>query len=118
MFDREQRIEPFSASLVHLDGIAVIAVVGELDLATAPELASALEAFVEDGPPELVLDLSGLSFMDSSGLAEFTKIQRRLRGQGRSLSLTAPQPNILKVFEISGLMEALNVVVGRDRTGS
>jgi anti-sigma B factor antagonist len=116
MVDRE-RIVPFSASLVHLDGNALIVVVGELDMATAPDLASALEAFVEGGPPELVFDLSGLSFMDSSGLAVFTKTQRRLREQGRTLSITAPQPNVLKVFEIAGLMEALNIVVDRERSG-
>jgi anti-sigma B factor antagonist len=117
MFDREQRSVPFSASLVHLDGNALIALVGELDMATVPDLSSALKALVEDGPPELVLDLSGLSFIDSSGLAVLMKTQQRLREQGRTLSITSPRPNALRVFEISGLMEVLNVAVDRVPSG-
>ena len=117
MFDREQRSVPFSASLAHLAGNALIALVGELDMATVPDLSSALKALVEDGPPELVLDLSGLSFIDSSGLAVFMKTQQRLRKQGRTLSITSPRPNALRVFETSGLMDVLNVAVDRVPSG-
>jgi anti-sigma B factor antagonist len=112
MFDREQIVpEPtnFSADVVHLDGNAVIALVGELDMASAPDLSSVLEPLVVDGPSELVLDLSGLSFLDSSGLALLALAQQRLCVQGRSLRIRSPQRGALRVFEISGLTEILNV---------
>jgi anti-sigma B factor antagonist len=101
----------FSAELVHLNGSAVIALVGELDLDTAAELRRALDPFLEAGPTEIVLSLSGLSFIDSSGLAELVFAQRRLRQQGRRLSVRSPRANAIKVFEISGLMDVLNVAL-------
>jgi anti-sigma B factor antagonist len=104
----------FSADLVHLNGDALIVLAGELDMATAPDLSSLLDPLVESGPPELILDFSGLSFIDSSGLAVLTNAERRLREQGRTLRIRSLRPSALKVFEIAGLMDVLNVAVGQD----
>jgi anti-sigma B factor antagonist len=118
MSDSQHLIVPgsaqFSADLVHLNGNATFVLVGELDMATAPVLSSCIDPHLKDGPPELVLDLSGLSFIDSSGLAVLLVAQRMLSAQGRTLKITSPQRSALRVFEIAGVMDVLNVAVDRE----
>lgn len=101
--------EQFSATLVHLDGNAVFVLLGELDISTAPDFATTLDPLVQSGPSEVVLEMSGLAFIDSSGIAALVSVQNRLEQQGRRLILRSPRRNALRVFEISGLTDFLNV---------
>jgi anti-sigma B factor antagonist len=100
--------EVFSASLT-LNGDATVALAGELDMATAPLLESTLAAVVSQGPDEVVLDFTSLSFVDSSGVAVLVNTQHRLAEQGRTLSIKGAGPNAMKVFEIAGLVDFLHV---------
>ena len=102
----------FSADLVHLDVDAVVVLLGELDLESAPQLAQILDTLVRHGSPEIVVEYSGLSFMDTSGIAVLVEAQSRLGQQDRRLIVRRPQPNVLRVLEITGLVEFLIVDVG------
>ena len=104
-------VHPFSAVVTEGNGESVVTVVGELDMATAPELATVLASVVENGLEKVVVDLSGLSFIDSSGIAVLVTAQHRLLEQQRHLALRAARPTALKVFEIAGLVDFLNVQV-------
>jgi anti-anti-sigma factor len=87
------------------DGGAEARVSGELDLATYESALSALTPIVEaEGQGDVVLDLAELSFVDSSGIRLFIKLQQALGDRGR-LVLRAPQPQVVKVIEIAGLRE-------------
>jgi anti-sigma B factor antagonist len=101
--------EPFSVTVVRSGTDAVVMLAGELDMATAPDLADVLESLVAGGPGEIVVDLAGLSFVDSSGLAVFVTTQTALHEQGRRLSLRSPRRHAVRVFEIAGLIEFLDV---------
>ena len=63
------------------DGSPVIEASGEVDVATAPDLAAALDAMIGSGAPNIVVDMEQVSFIDSSGLgtlvAAFIKLRRR-----------------------------------------
>jgi anti-anti-sigma factor len=74
-------------------------VAGELDLSSVGELASALDPV--DG--SLVIDLGGVSFMDSSGIRTLVVARKRLLNHGGSLLLRAPQPHVRLLLEITGL---------------
>jgi anti-anti-sigma factor len=102
----------FSATL-SVNGDAKVALAGELDMATAPELVRALAPVVETGPPEVVLDLSALSFIDSSGLGVLVDTQQRLTADGRHLCIDGARPSARKVFEIAGLVDYLHVRLDR-----
>jgi anti-sigma B factor antagonist len=82
---------------------------GELDMASSPDLADVLETVTENGPTEIVIDCSGLSFIDSSGLAVLVAAQNTLAEQGRRLSVHSARRHALRVFEIAGLQEFLDV---------
>jgi anti-anti-sigma factor len=99
-------IGALSFTLSRANGSAVIAVAGEIDGATAPELDSALRHFERES---VTVDLSGVTFIDSSGLGTLVKAHKRIRVAGGRLTVTGPQPNVRKVFEISRLGGMLRV---------
>lgn len=76
---------------------------GELDMANAPRLGWALSAALDERPGRLALDLSGLTFLDSSGARVLFTTARRAGDQGCSLVLRSPQPSVLKMLKLSGL---------------
>jgi anti-sigma B factor antagonist len=104
--------EGFSAKVVGLDNDTVVFLTGELDLATAPELTGVLSPLIVRGSPEVMLDLSGLSFIDSSGIAALVDSQQRLSEQNRRLSIHHAQHGAVRVFEIAGLVDFLHVQTG------
>jgi anti-sigma B factor antagonist len=101
--------EAFSAKLVGLNGDAALFLSGELDMATAPQLTEALDPLIARGPHEIVVDLSALSFIDSSGIAALVEAQHRLGAQERRLSIHGAQRGAVRVFEIAGLVDYLHV---------
>jgi anti-sigma B factor antagonist len=101
----------FSATLESLNGNVVVVLLGELDLDTAPDLAGALDPLLDDGPPEVIVECSGLGFIDSSGLAVLVAAQKRLQSRGAHLAVRSPKPQALKIFAAVGLTEFLNVEV-------
>ena len=78
----------------------VIAVAGEIDLATAPQLADCLR---EHQDTDVIVDLSQVSFLDSSGINALVQAYRRLRGQGRSLRAAHEQDHVRAVLKASGV---------------
>ena len=73
---------------------------GELDLARVDELLASLQPLLDE-PGDLTIDLSDLTFMDSSGLQALLKIEHDMRG---TLRLSAPRPAVLRIFEMTGTM--------------
>jgi anti-anti-sigma factor len=90
-------------------GHAVLVVAGELDLATAPQLADTALAMVDASVGDLVVDAGGLTFCDSSGLTAFVRVTNRLAEDGRRLAIAGAPPIVHRVLEISGLVEAITV---------
>lgn len=82
---------------------AVVKVVGELDLATAPQLRELLADLVAQGSRHVTLDLADMAFIDSTGLKVFVAGLQRLRDCGGELALRSPSATAMRVFEITGL---------------
>jgi anti-anti-sigma factor len=96
-------------SIAYEDGRVCVVVSGDLDLSTAPKLWSALEPAMEDGAPTLVLDISGVGFLDSSGISVIVRALKLLRETDRALVVRSPQPQARKVLEVTGLTRVLTV---------
>jgi anti-sigma B factor antagonist len=80
-----------------------IAVHGEVDLYTAPKLKEKFVEMIEGGYPDVVLDLEGVSFIDSSGLGVLVGALRRARERGGAVRVVCTRDSILKIFRITGL---------------
>ena len=86
------------------DGVTRLDVAGELDLATAPALREAVAGLLAAGEAlTLVLELSGVSFLDSSGLGALLQARAEVLAAGGRLSLTGVQPGPRRVIAIAGL---------------
>jgi anti-sigma B factor antagonist len=81
---------------------AVLGVEGELDLASAPQLKWALADMLGAGVTQLVLDLSLVSFIDSTALGVLVGTHRSLAA-GERLAIACSHPDVLNIFELTGL---------------
>ncbi|HEV2075402.1 MAG TPA: STAS domain-containing protein [Thermoleophilaceae bacterium] len=81
----------------------VIELGGEVDLYTAPEFKERLVQLIDEGKTRLVVDLGKATFIDSTTLGVLVGAVKRLRPTGGSLALVCTDPNIVKIFEITGL---------------
>ena len=91
------------------DGYTVLAVRGEVDVYTAPALRDRIADLLDSGQQQLVIDLGGVEFLDSTGLGVLVAGLNRAREVGGSLSLVCPQERVLKLFRITGLDEVFTV---------
>lgn len=90
------------------DGVVVVALSGDVDVFSVPRLRSALLEHV--GVVDVVLDMAGVAFCDSSALRVFVDAQRRSAAGGRTLEIVHPSAPVRDLFEVSGLRGVLRVV--------
>lgn len=93
----------FSVQVRADDSSVVIELRGELDMLTAPDFRTCLDAAIEATSGDVVVDLAGVDFIDSSGLTELVAAHRSLRDRGRQLHLDSVAPRVTRVLQISGL---------------
>ena len=86
---------------------ARLTVAGELDIATVPRLEEAVATVLAHGARSVIVDLSRLAFVDSSGLRMFITLNDRASAEGFSLGLIRPPEPSLSVFQITGAEENL-----------
>lgn len=96
--------ELFSVERHDVDGTVVLSLRGECDLSNAEQLSSAIE---ETGASALLIDLSELDFIDSTGLKVIVSAVKTARRENRWLTLRAGAPPVMRVFEITGLDKTL-----------
>jgi anti-sigma B factor antagonist len=107
-------VTPLAVKRTRSDGYDVLIVEGELDIATAPRMISALNEALADIAFPLVVDLSGVVFMDSTGLALLMNARRRARRRAQGFAIECPRGPISRVFEIADMVESLQVHPDRE----
>jgi anti-sigma B factor antagonist len=88
-------------------GWTVVAVHGEIDVATSPTLRERLIDLVSNGATRMVLDLEAVDFVDSTGLGTIVSVLKRARTHGGDLRLVCTEARIRRLFEITGLEKAV-----------
>jgi anti-sigma B factor antagonist len=92
----------------------VLAVRGEIDLFTAPELKQVLAESIEAGRIRIIVDLTDTTFLDSTALGVLIGAVKRLRSRDGALAIVNVDDNIAKTFEITGLDQIFTIVPTRD----
>ena len=90
-------------SVLSLPGFTIARLAGEIDIATTPALRERLLSVPGPDVRLLIIDLSGVSYCDVSGLAVLIGAQRRARGLGITVRLAAPRPQMAKLLRVTGL---------------
>ena len=94
------------------DGYAIVTISGEIDIARAPALRERLIGLLRPGASRLVVDLSGVTFCDASGLAVLVGVARRVGLLGGVLRLAAPTPLVSTVLRLTGLASRFEIFAG------
>lgn len=112
---------PFEATAAQLDdGVAVVAVRGELDLSTAPDLEGPLDGAVASGDESVLIDLTECEFIDSTGIALIVRTWQRLdrdadgEGSGRVV-ICGCNEQVRRVLEITGLELSISIHDSREQ---
>src|SRR5688572_8578380 len=95
----------FSLAVEHDSGSVCVRVVGELDIQTAPQLAEALESVKSS----VVVDLAGVTFIDSTALGVLVRAHHQAEADGQRLVLAHPTPMTRRVLDITALDTVLNI---------
>ena len=83
------------------NGAPVVSVMGEVDLATAHVFEQTLLGAAEDGTGEMIVDLTGCSFLDSRGLGALLATRGHLERSNRRLALVLSNPSVMRIFQIT-----------------
>ena len=100
--------EPLMIDEIEADGWSGLRVAGEIDLATADQLESSIQTASEQGA-RFVLDLSPVSFMDSTGIRVVVLAHRALEERGGSFAVVTGNGPVRRVFEVTGLASTLSL---------
>jgi anti-sigma B factor antagonist len=104
----------FAMDLSTVGEWVVIAVIGEIELATAPRLRQQVVTVVGDGQIKIVLDLSKVDFVDSIGLGVIVSALKRVRGRNGDLIVAGPAPRVRALFELTRLDEIVELYASLD----
>ena len=93
----------FTITVSELGGRPVVACMGELDAHASPELASVLVPLTSRPGCHPIVDLSGVDFLDSTGLGVFVTALKHVREMDGSLDVVVSSERVLRVFQLTGL---------------
>lgn len=89
------------------DRYTTVFVAGEVDYGTASQLRSALVDLAHEARTEVVVDLSSVTFIDSTALSVLVQAKQRFDSAGQRMSVTGTQPRVARVLELAGLDDYL-----------
>lgn len=92
-----------------MDDRIVLEVAGEVDVYTAPKLREKLVALVSEGHHDIIVDMTKVDFLDSTGLGVLVGGLKRVLSHDGSLALVCDQERILKIFRITGLTKVFPI---------
>ncbi len=88
---------------------SILPLEGEIDLHVSPRIAASLRELIEKRPARLFVDLSHVTYVDSSGLAVLIEAMQNLENQGGQLSLFGIQDSVRSIFEIARLDQVFRI---------
>ncbi|HAU38561.1 MAG TPA: anti-sigma B factor antagonist [Phycisphaerales bacterium] len=92
-----------------IEHVAVVDVAGDIDLNTSPEFQQGLLRVLDLRPGKLVVNLSGVMYMDSSGVASLVKMLSRARRTGAAMCLASMTDRVRDIFEITRLDRVFDI---------
>jgi anti-sigma B factor antagonist len=96
------------------EGVVVLDLAGELDLAVSARFRELVDGVAADAPSLVVADLQEVGFMDSTMLRELLRAHREVGGAGGRFVLAAAQPSVQRLLELTGTADVFDVAASRD----
>ena len=113
---------PITTSVEHRDGVAVLAVGGQIDMSAAPQFEKAIDDVLADDPPTLVIDLTEVTFLGSVGLRLLATANERVVlatankrvGECGGFAVVAAAPATIRPIELTDLHEVFDLYLSLD----
>ncbi len=96
------------------EGLTVLAVRGEVDMHTSPRVREVQMRVLQEGARVVVVDLSGVAYMDSSGIATLIEGLQWCKREGRAFRLAGLTPAVRDVFDLARLVDVFQIFATRD----
>jgi anti-sigma B factor antagonist len=96
-------------SRIEEGGIAVLTLSGEVDVSNSGLVREAALKLISSGENKLIVDLAGIEYMDSTGLGTMVGLHKRLREKEGEFILAGSQPQVRRLFDITGLVRVLKM---------
>jgi anti-sigma B factor antagonist len=109
-----EEARPLQVQAKETSGRAVVHVAGDVDLRSSPQLRDQLLELARDADGDLLVDLSEVSYMDSSGVGTMVFVKREVEKSGGRMVLIRLQPRVRSVFEITHLTKFFKIVESLD----
>jgi anti-sigma B factor antagonist len=104
----------FSVDIHTTPRATTVTLSGELDLVSSPVLEQALAPVLDSDVGQIIVDLRGLEFMDSTGLHVLVQAHQLMHDAGRRLALVRGSEQVQRVFDLTGVGDALTIVASPD----
>ena len=98
-----KELPQLSIDVVHGEDEHVIAVHGEIDLASGPDLKACIELVIDATEGDILVDLADVDYIDSTGLHILLEAHERVAQTGRHVSVQNPSPQVLRLLDICGV---------------
>jgi anti-sigma B factor antagonist len=92
------------------NGLTVCHIEGEIDINTSPGIKKSLDKLLQSKTPKIIVNLSKVTYVDSSGLATLVEILKNMRSYGGRLRLTNLSPKVKSLFEITKLEKLFEIM--------
>ncbi len=99
-------------------GVVGVVVEGRLDAATVPTLEQTFQRLLSEGQARLVVDLSGVNYVSSSGLRALLTARRQARSRGGDVFLCSLHPRVREIFEMVGFVSVFGLYATRDEAAA
>ncbi len=91
------------------EGALLVRLAGDFDMAVADNVRTNIDELLDQGTAKtVILDLSGVGFIDSSGLGVVLGRYKRLKAEGGKMAITGAQPQVARILELSGVMKIIS----------
>jgi anti-sigma B factor antagonist len=91
------------------DGRAVLALNGAIDVESRTKMQNACQTLISEGPVALVLDMSGVTFMDSTGIGALVEVSHSAQDAGIVLTIRRPSARVVRILQATGLTDVWDI---------
>jgi anti-sigma B factor antagonist len=98
-----------SVKMDNISGVTVCRVEGEIDINSSPNIKKTFDKLLSTKTPKIVINLSKVTYVDSSGLATLVEILKNMRSYGGKMRLSDMSPKIKSLFEITKLEKLFEI---------
>ncbi|PKM54235.1 MAG: anti-sigma factor antagonist [Firmicutes bacterium HGW-Firmicutes-3] len=99
-----------SNNIIEMGKTSMIRIVGEIDIYSIEKFRETIEEKIKTQAPEIILDCSELSYMDSTGMGVLIELRNKTKEMGQKIIMINPRPNIKKLMALTGVDKIIEIV--------